>query len=382
MHLLNVRSFDADNAVSLGSRPIALFSPSLAGGGAERVLLNLARGLRELGHEVDVVLAKATGELLTQIPADLNVIDLNASRTLTCLPALIRYIRRERPSGIIAFQDHANVVALWASAIAGVRTPVIPTVHNTWSRVLHTGTWKTRALARFVGFAYRRTPRIVAVSEGAADDLAQQFQLSRDLVTVIYNPVTTPQLFEKASEPVEDEWFEQYRGPWIVAVGRLSKQKDFANLIDAFSCARTEIDCKLLILGEGEDRPALEHLIRRLGIESHCCMPGFVDNPYKYLSRAALFVLSSAWEGLPTVLIEALALGVPVVSTDCKSGPREILRDGQFGFLVPPSNPEALSAAIITALRNPISVSGHAVDRFVSSVASKQYESLLAVSGV
>ena len=323
------------------------------------------------------MLAQRSGEYVGQVPEYANVVDLGAKRTLTCLPALIRYIRKERPAGIIAFQDHANVVAICASAIAGLKTPIILTVHNTWSKTLHTGTWKTHALAKLAGFAYRKTGRLVAVSEGVADDLARQLHLDRDLVGVIYNPVVSPQLFEKAAQPVEDEWFTRYQGSWVIGIGRLTKQKDFANLIDAFSRARNEIDCKLLILGEGPDRPLLEQLIRRLGLEGDCLMPGFVDNPYKYLSRAKLFVLSSAWEGLPTVLIEALALGIPAISTDCESGPREILQGGRFGSLVPPSDPAALSAAIAKSFLHPRPCTNGAVTPFFASTATQQYQDLL-----
>jgi glycosyltransferase involved in cell wall biosynthesis/O-antigen/teichoic acid export membrane protein len=358
-------------------RPLALFSPSLAGGGAERVLLNLAAGLQQRGHQIDIVLSRTSGEYAHQVPTGVNVVDLAAKRMLTCLPGLIRYIRKERPSGVIAFQDHASVVAFCASTLAGLRTPIIPTVHNTWSRVLESGSRKTRLLAKVASFVYKRIPRIVAVSEGAAADLTEQLHLRRDLVNVIYNPVVTPELFEKATEPVGDQWFEDYKGAWIMGIGRLTKQKDFSNLIQAFSSVRKGIDCKLLILGEGEERPNLEHLIRRLHLENDCFMPGFVDNPYSYLSRAALFVLSSAWEGLPTVLIEALALGVRVVSTDCKSGPREILGDGQFGLLVPPSDPVALSAAMANAFLHPRAIPDEAVTPFVASTAIQRYEALL-----
>jgi glycosyltransferase involved in cell wall biosynthesis len=322
-------------------------------------------------------LAQRSGEYVREVPEYANVIDLGATRTLTCLPALVRYIRRERPAGIIAFQDHANVIALLASAIAALKTPVIPTVHNTWSRMLDRGTWKTRVLGTVVGFAYRRTARVVAVSEGAADDLARQFHIDRERIDVIYNPVVGPQLFEQAAEPVQDLWFEQYDGPWVIGIGRLTKQKDFANLIEAFSHVRKEMDCRLLILGEGPDRPELEQLIRHLRLEDDCFLPGFVDNPYKYLSRAKLFVLSSAWEGLPTVLIEALALGIPAISTDCQSGPREILQDGKFGCLVPPSDPAGLSAAIATTFLHPKCSSPWAVAPFFSSIASQRYEALL-----
>jgi glycosyltransferase involved in cell wall biosynthesis/O-antigen/teichoic acid export membrane protein len=329
---------------------IALFSPSLAGGGAERVLLNLACGLHALGHEIDIVLAQAGGEYLPQVPNYAKLVDLGAGRTLTSLPALTRYIRRRRPAGIIAFQDHANVVALWARTLAGTHTPVIATVHNTWSRLLEGATYKTRALATLIRRAYTKADAVVAVSEGAANDLSDHLGLPRTSIQVIYNPVLMPELFRKAAEPVDHSWFAPGASPVIIGVGRLTKQKDFPNLVRAFSYARRQLQSRLVILGEGEERNEIEHVVHDLDLENEVWLPGFVENPYKYLRRSAVFVLSSVWEGLPTVLIEALALGVPVISTDCESGPREILKHGALGALVPVGNIPILGTQIIECL--------------------------------
>jgi glycosyltransferase involved in cell wall biosynthesis len=173
---------------------------------------------------------------------------------------------------------------------------------------------------------------------------------------VIYNPVVTPKLFEQAKEQIDHEWFIEGSPPFILGVGRFSTQKDFPTLIRAFSIVQKQMPARLMILGEGEDRPQIEALVRDLGLTSEVALPGFVSNPYAFMSRAAVFVLSSVYEGLPTVLIEAMAVGTPVVSTDCPSGPREILEFGKYGKLVPIGDSEAIANAIVTTLKHPIDV--------------------------
>ena len=191
---------------------------------------------------------------------------------------------------------------------------------------------------------------VIGISRGVADDLSQTAGLPRERIKILYNPVVTPELREKARAPLNHPWFEAGQPPVILAVGRLTKQKDFPTLIRAFAQVRQSRPARLLILGEGPDRPALEALVNQLGLEDSVAMPGFVDNPYAYMSRASLYVLSSRWEGLPTVLIEALYCGPPIIAMDCPSGPREILADGQHGLLVPVGDITALAQAIEAGL--------------------------------
>jgi glycosyltransferase involved in cell wall biosynthesis len=172
----------------------------------------------------------------------------------------------------------------------------------------------------------------------------------RERIAVIYNPIITPELQERVKIPLQHPWLESRRLPVVLAVGRLMPQKDFPTLIQAFAQVRRHHLARLLILGEGPDRLALEALVRELGLEQDISLPGFVANPYPYMARAALFVLSSRWEGLPGVLIEAMYCGVPLIATNCPSGPQEILKDGQYGQLVPVGNVAALTHAIEMAL--------------------------------
>jgi glycosyltransferase involved in cell wall biosynthesis len=203
-------------------------------------------------------------------------------------------------------------------------------------------------LARWL---YPQAHRVVAVSHGVATDILHLYQLPTAKVAVIYNPVVTPELIARSWEAVEHPWLAAGEPPIILGVGRLTAQKDFATLIRAFARVRQHDEARLIILGEGEHRPILEQLIGELGLQAWVALPGFVENPYAWMRRAAVFVLSSRWEGLPTVLIEAMACGTPVVATDCPSGPREILEGGKWGKLVPVGDAVGLAEAICQTLK-------------------------------
>ena len=333
---------------------IALFLPSLRGGGAERVMVNLARGFYDQGINVDLVLAKAEGPYLSEVPAGVRVIDLHSSRVLFSLPGLMRYLRRERPRSILSAMDHANIVAIWARKLSGVPCRVIVSVHNTLSRTTaHSSNLRVRLIPNLIRIFYPWADDIVTVSNGVADDFASTTGLQRERIKVIYNPVITPELFEKAREPLHHPWFAAGQPPVVLSVGRLTKQKDYPTLIRAFALVRRKYPARLMILGEGEERAKLEALAQELGLQDDISLPGFVDNPYAYMARAAVFVLSSAWEGFGNVLVEAMAVGTPVISTDCPSGPAEILENGRWGKLVPVGDVEELAKAIMTTLRDP-----------------------------
>ncbi len=337
----------------MGKQKVALFLPSLQGGGAERVMINLARVFSEQGLEVDLVLAKAEGPYLSQVPPEVRVIDLHSNRVLRSLPELVRYLRRERPKAILSALDHANVVTIWARKLSRVPCRVVVSVHSTLSRAIaHDADLRRRLMPNLIGIFYPWADEIVVVSGGVADDLTKTTGLQRERIQVIYNPVVTPDVFEKARESLGHPWFAPGEPPVILSVGRLTKAKDYPTLIRAFARVRREHPARLMILGEGEERPKLEALIRELDLEEDVSLPGFVDNPYAYMARSAVFVLSSAWEGFGNVLVEAMAVGTPVVSTDCPSGPAEILEGGQWGRLVPVGDVEGIAAAIIATLND------------------------------
>jgi glycosyltransferase involved in cell wall biosynthesis len=264
--------------------------------------------------------------------------------------------------------------------MARTGTPVVATIHQTISQSLAaTARLWPRLVIRVSLKAMRLAGQIVAVSLGAADDFSRMSGIPRDRIKVIYNPVLGPSLYQAAAEPLEHPWFQTGQPPVVLGIGRLTAQKDFPNLIRAFALVRKKRDARLVILGEGEERPALKELMRSLDLERHVAMPGVLRNPYAYMKRAALFALSSAWEALPTVLIEALACGCPVASTDCPSGPREILQNGRLGRLVPVGNAETLAEAILAGLQGGFPNVATEVDLrpFTFEAATDAYEQLI-----
>ncbi|MGP1372624.1 MAG: glycosyltransferase, partial [Almyronema sp.] len=331
---------------------IALFLTYLGGGGAERVMLNLAEGFVSQGWQVDLVLARAWGPHLWKVPAAVRVVNLGSSRPLLSLPKLVQYLQQTQPQALLSAMHYANEIAILAKRLAGVSTQVIVTEHNTLSRSIHqVKGLKRRLIPLGIKYLYPLADNVVTVSQGARDDLQQWMQTAQPQVETIYNPVITPSLYEKAAIAVDHPWFQAGEPPVILGVGKLEPQKDFATLIRAFAQVRSQLPCRLAILGWGPEQESLEALAAELGVAESVALLGYMDNPYAYMSRASLFTLSSAWEGLPTVLIEAMALGVPVVSTDCKSGPQEILAQGQYGALAPVGDFEAIAQAMLTTLQ-------------------------------
>jgi glycosyltransferase involved in cell wall biosynthesis len=337
------------------SAPVALFLPLLAGGGAERAVVNLATGLAQRGVPTDLVLASAEGPYLPLVPPGVRVVDLKASRVWRSLGPLAAYLRRERPLALLSALDHASLVAMTAARIPGARTRTVISVQCTFDKGIQGRTSiRESATPWLLGRLHDWADAIVAVSEGVADDVAHTTGIPRDRVAVIHNPVITPSLLPAASERPCHPWFEDATGPIVLGAGRLTPQKNFRLLIDAFATLKRDHHARLVILGDGPERPALEAQILRHGLQEAVALPGFLANPYACMARASVFALSSDFEGLPTVLIESLAVGTPVVATDCESGPREILRRGALGELVPVGDCPAMARAIERALTNPL----------------------------
>ncbi|CAN5524203.1 glycosyltransferase [soil metagenome] len=328
---------------------LAVFLPCLAGGGAERSLVSLADGLARRGHTVDLVLAHADGEYLSTLPDTLRLVDLKKERVLDSVGPLRRYLRASRPAALLSALDHANVAAILGGKLARTGTKIAVSLRNTLGEeYAHPtrGQCLTLTAARRL---YPAADAIIAVSNGVADDAARVLGLSRNRIQTIYNPVITPSLLQEKEEPPDHPWFSDGGPPVVLGVGRLNAQKDFPTLIRAFK--RLASPARLLILGEGELRADLETLAAPLG--DRAAFPGFTKNPFPTMKACGVFALSSRYEGLPGVLVQAMACGAPLVATDCPSGPREILEDGKWGSLVPVGDDAALAAAIDRALTSP-----------------------------
>jgi len=334
---------------------IAVFISSFVDGGVERMLLNLSRGLADLDHRVDFVVGKAQGRYLSLLPSECRMVDLGTSHPLKILPPLSRYLRRERPAIMLSSKEPCSRATLRGRKLAGVslrlffRIATTPSERDRRRNVLKR--WRSLHAMRTL---YRKADGLIAVSRGAAADVAAIAGIPRERIHVIPNPVVAPELQTLAASPVDHPWLITPGPPIILGVGAFRRSKDFPTLIRAFARIRGDRDLRLLILGRGRQRTKVEKLAEALGVRGDLSLPGFAVNPYAYMAKASLLVLSSAWEGSPNVLVEALALGTPVVATDCRSGPREILQDGRYGPLVPVGDAEAMAAAIMSTLDAPL----------------------------
>ena len=335
---------------SQNKKHIALFIPSLRGGGAERVTYILANGIAaEKGWRVDLVLAKAEGAYLSDVNPRVRIVDLNASRTIFALPKLIRYLQREKPDHLLSALNHANVIVLVARWLSLRPIQISVVEHNTLSKEQPTNL-RGKLTPFLMRLCYPFADNIIAVSQNAADDLAITLGLPKDKIQTIYNPIFDDTLLEKSNEEITEPLLIDHKTPKILAVGRLTKQKDYPTLLKAFQILRNKQQATLIILGDGELRDKLDAQVKAMELQNDVHLPGFVSNPYKWMRNCDVFVLSSLWEGLPTVLVEAMACGIPVVSTNCKSGPAEILENGKYGALVPVSDYQALAEALEQAL--------------------------------
>jgi glycosyltransferase involved in cell wall biosynthesis len=320
-------------------------------GGVERMLINLMRGFLQLGVEVDLLRIRADGPFADMVPGGARVIDLPSGHALTNIPAIARYLRRNRPEALLAVKDRSGRAAIIAKALSGVSTRLAVRLGTNLSAALADKPRMIRLLRVLpCRMLYPRADAIVAVSGGVARDTAGYARLPAERIAVVPNPVITSELEAMAEKDPGHPWLGDGGPPVLVGAGRLTEQKDFAVLLRALAGLREFPGARLILLGEGRERGKLDGLARELGIRDRVDLPGFVANPYAYLRRADLFVLSSRWEGSPNVLTEALALGTPVVATDCPSGPREILRDGELGPLVPVGDEAALAEGIRSAL--------------------------------
>ena len=330
---------------------VSLFAPSLRGGGAERVMVALAKELSSKGLTVDLVLAKAEGPYLVDVPPAVNIIDLNVKRIAYAIPPLTKYINTEKPDCLLSTLRHANIIAIAAKLISKHRFTLGVREANTLKAQLENdNSIKEKVLPLFMRFLYRRADVVVAVSRDVKSDLVSCIDLPDNKVVVINNPVVNDDLYSLSEASTDHPWLDQKTVPVILSVGRLTKQKDFVSLIRAFAHYVQHHPARLVILGEGEERQHLEALIHNLNLGDKVSMPGFVSNPFSFMKKSDLFVLSSLWEGQPNALIQALALGVPIISTDCPGGSRDILRNGEYGLLVPVNSVVDLCHAFETTL--------------------------------
>jgi glycosyltransferase involved in cell wall biosynthesis len=359
---------------------VLIYMSNLSGGGVERLTLSLMTDFRRVGVSVVLFVHEAAGEMLPLLPPDLRVISFDTSRTVADLIPLARVLRRERPDILLSSLNHNNIIALLAKAVALSRTKVIICQHNALSReAVEMGTWKYRVVPMFYRLLSPLAAAVVAVSRGVAEDLSRASRIARGKIRVIYNPVVTDDFETRLSAEAPHRWLDEPGPPVFVNAARLVPQKDHETLLRAFALASRRTPMRLLILGNGPLQPQLERLVDELGIGESVAFEGFVANPLPYFRRASAFVLSSRYEGLGNVLIEAMACGTPVITTDCSYGPSEIVDGGRFGRLVPPNDPQALADAFDPDLRRlwPSEMLRDRAAQFTVRAAAGQYRQLM-----
>jgi glycosyltransferase involved in cell wall biosynthesis len=337
------------------SERVSLFLPSLAGGGAERVFVELANGFAERGVAVDLVLACASGPYVNEICGAVRVVDLGCSGVLRAIPRLARYLARERPAALLSALDHANVAAVIARLISVSPTRCVVSMRSMPRAVYEQmPSVRARLLLQLMKITYPLAEGIVANAQAVARDLAELLGSDPE-ITVIYNPLHVDRIERLSREDVGHPWAAAGAPPIVLSVGSLTPLKDFITLARAFTFVRAQRPCRLVILGEGPERSRIEGVLRDSGIQADAYLPGFIGNPYPWMRRAGVFVSSSVTEGCPNALMQAMACGAAVVSTDCAGGSAEILEQGKWGRLVPVRDPQAMAGAIGAALDAPSS---------------------------
>jgi glycosyltransferase involved in cell wall biosynthesis len=332
---------------------IALFIPSLSGGGAERVFVTLANNFADMGFRVDLILTKKKGAYLNEVSSLVKIINLNTSRVVLSTIPLYKYLSRQRPEVLLSTLPAANAVAMVVSAMLGGKVPLIVREASMASISL-TQTKnknKNRIISLFYNVFKSQIKKLIAGSVCVAKDAISYYNINSSRVVTINNPVITKRLYELSDLTPKHKWFDDEKNQIILGVGRLVEVKNFKLLIDAFAVVSVyNKRAKLIILGEGPERKKLEMQICELGLGDKVDLLGFVNNPFGYMAKASVYVLSSNYEGLPATLIQAMACGSAVISTDCPGGSREILQEGKLGVLVAVGDIDAMAIAMAEAL--------------------------------
>lgn len=335
---------------------IGLFFGSFEGGGAERMMVNLAKGLAEKSIDVTVYVVNSTGPYLKEVPENIPIKSFDAKYGVkSIVPKIRKVLKNDGLTAFISTQMHINSAVGIASIGLKIKPKIIFREANTPSKIIN-----SRIEGQIYKWCYSFADHFVAVSMGVKQDMVKYFSLAEAIVSVVYNPAIDKSIYDKMNEEVDHPWFLDSATPVIIGVGRFAPQKAFEDLVDAFIFVRKQRKARLVILGkknEGSDYfKMIQKKINDSGFKDDIALLGFVDNPFKYLKRADIFVLSSKFEGLPGVLIQAMACGCQIVSTNCPSGPSEILANGMYGELIDVKQPNKLAKGILNKLNNPINV--------------------------
>lgn len=380
-----------DRQAATASPHIAFCVSDLNTGGVQHAVLRISEAMASLGCRVSVLICEPGGKLESALSPKVEPVWLTPSgmtyaraeallsdpgawrlmlrpilrrretRTLPYLPALVDYLRKVKPNTLFTATPALNVWGYLAKRRAGVATQLIVSERTHFSAGKPRNIERKLVMAPLMGRAYAGADHVVTVSHGVARDLVDNVGISRNHITVLHNPTIGPNFAERMAAPVDHPWFAQGAPPVLLAVGRLAVQKDLPTLLTAFARARRQREMHLVLLGEKSPsarstigKSTVAEMIKAHGTGEDIEFMGYDPNPIRYMARADLFILSSRFEGFPNVLLEAVASGCPVVSTDCPSGPYELLDGGRYGRLVPVGDPDAMAAAILASLDAPV----------------------------
>ncbi len=342
-------------------RRVLFVLPSLGGGGAERAVITLLEHLDRSRFEPHLALLEKAGPYLADVPGDVPVHGLETSRVRYALRRIVRVVRTLRPGVVLATLRELNFALIVAKPFLPRGTRLLVREATSVSAFVEQDSripWLWRLLYRHF---YPRADGIICVADHVLEDLAEQFRIPRQKLVRIYNPMDlgrVQKLAEAGGNPYAGD------GPRAVAAGRLSKEKGVDLLLEAFSLVRKVLPtCRLTILGQGPLEPILRAERKRLGLAQAVEFAGFQPNPYAYFKHADVFVLPSRYDAMPNAVLEALAVGTPVVATDCPGGIREILGDSPVGALVPPADVRRLADAIISACRERRKIKPESLER-------------------
>ncbi len=330
---------------AIAPQRLALFLADLGGGGAERVMVRLANAFSARGYAVDLLVAHASGPWLGEVASGVHLRELGGGGVLAALPRLVAHLRKARPCALLATLDHANLVAVWAGALAGGRTRVVVRQASDLPARRATST-ADAVIGRLLPATYRRADAVITLAEAMRSSLVTALGLDPDRVSVIPNPLAPDALRQAAADGPGHPWLTDGGAPVVLSVGRLEPKKDLPTLLRAMAAVRERRPARLMIAGEGPERAALVRLAGDLGLSDVTAFVGFVPNPYPLLRGARVLAMTSRLEGMPNVILEAMSLGTPVVATDCPTGPREVLEGGRLGALVPVGDAAAVAAAL------------------------------------
>lgn len=340
-------------AVAMQVPRVAFFLATSGHSGVDRLMRNLIPAVARRGYAVDQLKVRRHGPDLGEAPG-VRVIDLGSAHVWSSLPAVIRYLRRERPRVMLSDKDKVNRCAVFARALAFSDVELVLRSGTTISVDLaHRGAFDRWLQKTSMGRLYRAARAVIVPSRAAALDLSAYTGLPATWVRTVASPVLSASILEQAAPRPEHPWFASDQSPVILGVGELSPRKDFATLVRAFATLRQHRACRLVIVGRGGQLEALRALAAELGVAEDVDFPGFRNDPLSFMTHARAFALCSRWEGMPVVLIEALGCGTPVVATDCPGGSRELLDDGRLGPLIAIGDDAALAAALLRLLDEP-----------------------------